>query len=53
MHGEQHVVTSVFDRAFSVAVDQDGTLLGLGCGNATDIHQGFDDIVKGVHIVVV
>ena len=43
----------MFDGAFAVAVDDDGALLGLGGGDAADVDEGFDDIVEGVHIVVV
>lgn len=53
MHGEEGVVAAVFDRAFAVAVDEDGTLLSLGIGDTTDVDEGFDDVVEGVDVVVV
>ena len=53
MHGEEGVVASVFDRAFAVAVDEDGALLSLGIGDTTDVDEGFDDVVEGVDVIVV
>ena len=52
MHGEEGVVASVFDRAFAVAVDEDGALLSLGIGDTTDVDEGFDYVVEGVDVVV-
>ena len=53
MHGEEGVVASVFDRAFAVAVDEDGALLSLGIGDTTDVDEGFDDVVESMDIIVV
>lgn len=42
----------MFDCAFPVAMDQDGTLFGLfGCVTA-DVDECLDDIVKSVNVVV-
>ena len=42
----------MFDCAFPVAMDQDGTLFGLfGCVTA-DVDERFDDIVEGVYVIV-
>jgi hypothetical protein len=43
----------VFDSAFAMAVDQNGTLLSLRAADAADVDEGFDDIVKGMHVIVV
>lgn len=53
VHGKEGVVTAVFDGTFSMAVDQDGALLGLGIGYAADVDERFDYIVEGVDIVIV
>ena len=46
MHGEKFVVGTVFDGAFAMAMDKDGTLLGLLGSVAADVDEGFDDIVE-------
>lgn len=53
VHGEEGVVAAVFDGAFAMAVDEDGALLSLGIGDATDVDEGFYDVVEGVDVVVV
>jgi hypothetical protein len=53
VHGEKFVVGTVFDGAFAMAMDKDGTLLSLLGSVAADVDEGFDDIVEGVDIIVV
>ena len=53
VHGEEGVVTAVFDGAFALAVDKDGALFGLGIADAADVDKGFDYIVEGMDVVVV
>lgn len=53
MHGQEVAVGTVLDGALAMAVYKDGTLLGLLCGVAAYVDEGFDDVVEGVHVVVV
>ena len=53
VHGEKFVVGTVFDGAFAMAMDKDGTLLGLLGGVAAYVDEGFDDVVESVDVVVV
>ncbi len=53
VHGQEGLVAAVLDGAFAVAVHQDGTLLCLRDADAADVDEGLDDIVEGVHVVVV
>lgn len=53
MHGQEVAVGALFDDAGSVAVDEDGALFGLLFGVSADIYKSFDDVVEGVHVVVV
>ena len=53
MHGQQVGIGAVLDGALTMTMNQDGALLSLLLGVAADVHQGLDDIVEGVYIVVV
>lgn len=53
MHGQQGGIATIFDHAFATAVNQNGALLRLALGMATDVDQSFDHIVESVIIVVV
>ena len=53
VHGQKSVVASMLDGAFAVAVYKDGALLGLGIGDAADVHECFDDVVESMDIIVV
>ncbi len=44
--------TAVHDSAFAFVVRNPGTGLGLLAGMVAHLHQGVDDIFKGIHIVV-
>ena len=53
VHGQEGFVAAVLHYAFSFAMYQYGALFGLLYGVTADVHQCLDDIVEGVHIVVV
>ena len=44
---------TMLDGAFPMAMDEDGTLLGLFGRVAADVDEGLDDVVEGVDVVVV
>jgi hypothetical protein len=53
VHREKLVVGTMLDGAFPMAMDEDGTLLGLFGRVAADVDKCLDNIVEGVNIVVV
>ena len=53
MHRQQILIPSCFDNTFASVVNDNSALLCLVVGETADVHQGFDDIVECVVVVVV